>query len=281
MTYRGVLRFGLRVAVICLMFGGLAVFAVRLYHAVPRLILFGLQDWWYVLWLLLPGILTIAAGLCYFRCERWIINRAFAPAGRAVVRVLHARIARPATLSRKALLVSSVVLYGVTVGACAHSYWVISSFTWEFGSWESGQKHFSFGTGFGHLYLSVMRQTPPRCASCPRDWPWPFFKFKHTDLRTLNKRDRKYWPAWIAPVQFRIDYDFSGRFGQHVSFSLPLWVLVGAFAIPMYLAIRPETKARSRRRRGLCVRCAYDLTGNKSGVCPECGTSVEPIPSGG
>jgi hypothetical protein len=26
-----------------------------------------------------------------------------------------------------------------------------------------------------------------------------------------------------------------------------------------------------RRRRGLCVKCAYDLTGNVSGVCPECG----------
>lgn len=25
------------------------------------------------------------------------------------------------------------------------------------------------------------------------------------------------------------------------------------------------------RRRGLCVRCRYDLTGNTTGVCPECG----------
>ena len=29
-----------------------------------------------------------------------------------------------------------------------------------------------------------------------------------------------------------------------------------------------------RRERGLCERCAYDLTGNISGVCPECGTSI-------
>jgi hypothetical protein len=26
-----------------------------------------------------------------------------------------------------------------------------------------------------------------------------------------------------------------------------------------------------RGRRGLCVWCGYDLTGNESGVCPECG----------
>jgi hypothetical protein len=27
----------------------------------------------------------------------------------------------------------------------------------------------------------------------------------------------------------------------------------------------------ARRSRGLCPGCAYDLTGNESGVCPECG----------
>ena len=30
-----------------------------------------------------------------------------------------------------------------------------------------------------------------------------------------------------------------------------------------------------RREMGLCVRCGYDLTGNVSGVCPECGMQVE------
>ena len=32
---------------------------------------------------------------------------------------------------------------------------------------------------------------------------------------------------------------------------------------------------RDRLRRGLCVNCGYDLTGNASGVCPECGTGKE------
>ncbi|HNQ24901.1 MAG TPA: hypothetical protein PKK06_17615 [Phycisphaerae bacterium] len=31
---------------------------------------------------------------------------------------------------------------------------------------------------------------------------------------------------------------------------------------------------RRRRAQGLCMNCAYNLTGNVSGVCPECG---EPI----
>ena len=33
--------------------------------------------------------------------------------------------------------------------------------------------------------------------------------------------------------------------------------------------IRQECKAK-----GLCVTCGYDLTGNVSGVCPECGAAV-------
>ncbi|MCO6436271.1 MAG: hypothetical protein J5J06_04200 [Phycisphaerae bacterium] len=30
-----------------------------------------------------------------------------------------------------------------------------------------------------------------------------------------------------------------------------------------------------RRRRGLCLNCAYDLQGNVSGTCPECGASTK------
>ena len=29
------------------------------------------------------------------------------------------------------------------------------------------------------------------------------------------------------------------------------------------------------RKQGLCLKCGYDLTGNVSGVCPECGESVD------
>ena len=33
---------------------------------------------------------------------------------------------------------------------------------------------------------------------------------------------------------------------------------------------------RRRRRLGLCLKCGYDLTGNESGVCPECGSPITP-----
>jgi hypothetical protein len=37
-----------------------------------------------------------------------------------------------------------------------------------------------------------------------------------------------------------------------------------------------RTRAGQRERRGRCRSCGYSLTGNVSGVCPECGT---PIPA--
>ena len=41
------------------------------------------------------------------------------------------------------------------------------------------------------------------------------------------------------------------------------------------LAAREPLRKR-RRRRGLCTECGYDLTGNASGKCPECGVPVSP-----
>jgi hypothetical protein len=42
---------------------------------------------------------------------------------------------------------------------------------------------------------------------------------------------------------------------------------------PLYALVR-RWKRRNRFARGLCLNCAYDLTGNTSGACPECGTAV-------
>ena len=69
-------------------------------------------------------------------------------------------------------------------------------------------------------------------------------------------------------------------FGHEVE-GLPLPVAV----LPVLIATLPANlciatvllRRRDRRkasRPGLCVKCGYDLTGNKSGVCPECGKAI-------
>ena len=56
---------------------------------------------------------------------------------------------------------------------------------------------------------------------------------------------------------------------------IPYWALLLLFAAyPATAFIRGPMRRWRRRRRGLCLTCAYDLTGNESGTCPECGATV-------
>jgi hypothetical protein len=50
-------------------------------------------------------------------------------------------------------------------------------------------------------------------------------------------------------------------------------ILAGLFVAPSHI------RSRLRLRRGLCPACGYDLAGNTTGVCPECGAPA-PRPSG-
>lgn len=52
---------------------------------------------------------------------------------------------------------------------------------------------------------------------------------------------------------------------------VPIWpmLVVSAIFVASPLAIR--AKRRARAKRGECPACGYDLTGNTTGVCPECG----------
>lgn len=61
---------------------------------------------------------------------------------------------------------------------------------------------------------------------------------------------------------------------QHVSF--PLWfLLVLTIAYPVLAVMRGPLRRWQRRRKGHCANCDYDLTGNESGVCPECGEQLK------
>jgi hypothetical protein len=61
----------------------------------------------------------------------------------------------------------------------------------------------------------------------------------------------------------------------------PIWASSWAQALTVpaiviaggWLMLTPHRRNDWRRLMGRCVACGYDLTGNVSGVCPECGTA--------
>lgn len=53
---------------------------------------------------------------------------------------------------------------------------------------------------------------------------------------------------------------------------VPLWfVMLLTAALP---ALWVRHRLKHGRKLGFCARCGYNLTGNVSGVCPECGTAI-------
>ena len=66
------------------------------------------------------------------------------------------------------------------------------------------------------------------------------------------------WLPWV--------YSGSGK----TMIVCPIWIILIIIALPTaYLFYRDR-----RYPRGHCQGCGYDLTGNVSGVCPECGRAV-------
>jgi hypothetical protein len=57
----------------------------------------------------------------------------------------------------------------------------------------------------------------------------------------------------------------------------PYWSVVVLTGCPAALRIGQYYRRRRLARRGCCPNCDYNLTGNISGVCPECGTETGKI----
>ncbi len=77
-----------------------------------------------------------------------------------------------------------------------------------------------------------------------------------------------YRNSWRNPPEFHWGLQVCGT--PSWGFTLPLWV-------PFLLAGVTTSMLLYRDRRyppGHCCKCGYDLTGNVSGLCPECGQAT-------
>lgn len=74
--------------------------------------------------------------------------------------------------------------------------------------------------------------------------------------------DASYFRLWLEHCNFV-------GFG-HMAW-IPIWMLLAALALPTAFLWRID---RQPIPPGHCKNCSYDLTGNTSGTCPECGTGT-------
>lgn len=81
----------------------------------------------------------------------------------------------------------------------------------------------------------------------------------------------------VVPVPSGLDSTYGFR-GCHIAFEqwentviLPMWMILSMAAAGTGLC---AWLSRWRLRRGFCAECDYCLTGNMSGVCPECGSGI-------
>ena len=77
------------------------------------------------------------------------------------------------------------------------------------------------------------------------------------------------WEAWRSELFARDCLGLRLPIRTRNTVVIPLWLLLVAMSIPTFMLFRQQQK-----REGFCRTCKYDLTGNESGVWPECGTTV-------
>ena len=96
-------------------------------------------------------------------------------------------------------------------------------------------------------------------------------------LLNYPEKEGPFW-AWEVPIWEGFHYRRFALTAQETywELSFPTWSAIAFFAAYPTIAFirRPHRRRKRRRTLGLCIECGYDLTGNESGVCPECGKPI-------
>jgi len=143
---------------------------------------------------------------------------------------------------------------GVTACILIAALWVVSGW-WNFG-WQ---------TTINGWITPVLRLS---CGQIWIDWPQPnaiiaghegFFVSPPYQAFAMNWR---LWPTYADS-------------GWTRSITIPLVLpLLAILLVSWRLGVIEERRGCS----GRCMQCGYDLTGNVTGLCPECGTATNPRP---
>ena len=165
---------------------------------------------------------------------------------------------------RKVLLVLSIALLAAISGLWISSYWYAYECTYR----RPGVVSLSLIYGAGYARFEFA--------------PWPPLPFrpirwKVERIYPPSGRSRYDDVPGFLPLHFSY---WTGLYYPGLTVAMPFWLVFSLFgSFPVWITLRRRIgKSHRRRRLGLCITCGYDLTGNKSGVCPECGTKIENPP---
>ena len=159
------------------------------------------------------------------------------------------------TLKRGLLAISLLVLI----------IW-LGSIRWCFG-YVSGNRGWFVSCATGGIAVQVSsyhkgRWPPDNWFISPRDW----------ELVRFSASQKGVWRFLRDLLGLRMPRRVDtqpNRPGARYYRWFPLWPL---FLLPAVATV--VLYWRDRLRPGLCRNCRYDLTGNVSGVCPECGEAI-------
>jgi hypothetical protein len=166
-------------------------------------------------------------------------------------------------------MIRKAIIVVLTAGAAATAVlWAASLFTaWQWRTWRFDGKgeldlrpgrHTTFRFSDGALRLMCWYETDIDGPYADAYLDWGVLHVLLFSTAYENKQGAVMKQTQVAKIRIELWAPF---------------VILAAY--PTLAFFRGPLRRYRRRRKGLCVKCAYDLTGNVSGVCPECGTEVK------
>ena len=83
----------------------------------------------------------------------------------------------------------------------------------------------------------------------------------------------RYWQGFVYRHDWATNRDQSWAVG------VPVWFAVLVTLVLPLMGAFPALRRRRQARSQSCTTCGYNLTGNTSGVCPECGKTIRAKPA--
>ena len=145
---------------------------------------------------------------------------------------------------------------GAVIASLIFAAWSVSG--WRSVYWERGTSSdaTTIGLGSGTLFGAVHWSSPEIFESTGWLGRVRLVSFRECGVAV---------PRWFW--QFSFQRWPNGAVGSPESFAVPLWAPWLVMLLPTIWLWRLDR----RRPPGVCRTCGYDLTGNATGVCPECG----------